>query len=99
MDIEKLRLTVEEINKLPVNSLSGLPTSVSVADAQLTKVLAYIEQAKKEERERLLGLLGGISYYVGSYDETIDSKRAISLRGSGLYFDFDRFEHALEEAK
>jgi len=48
-------LTVEQINQLPVNKLSGLPTPVAVAKAQakITGDIAY-EAGREAERKFIL---------------------------------------------
>lgn len=53
----------------------------------------------RDETERIIQKLDDITRYVGSYEATINSRRAISLRGSGLYFDIDGFIKALKGGK
>lgn len=58
-----------------------------------------MEEVEKQERERIEKELDNISKYVGNSEAIEGSKRAISLTGSRLYFDVDRFWQALKGGK
>lgn len=89
--IEKAMLTDDEL----AFSFTGwanvtLEQRRQIAEMAVLKAIPIIA-------EEILDYLGNnIVKYVDRYDNLLHSMRAISLRGSGLYFDIDGFSKALK---
>lgn len=93
---------IKEIEKVPPEDYGAPPNwwlraNKRVAKAQDAKTTSIKDAECQKRVERIFEEIDNINAYIGSYEATINSKRAISLRGSGLYFDIDGFMKALKK--